>query len=69
MGYAIALSTKEFTGSFLDFLALYIGNYRLLGSGPLWFLEVLLIFDGAYVLWRRWVKSANIESKIPETKL
>ena len=68
MGYAIVLSTKEFTGSFLDFLALYIGNYRVLGSGPLWFLEALLIFDGAYVLWRRWVKSANIDSKIPGNK-
>ncbi|MBZ0176817.1 MAG: acyltransferase family protein [Candidatus Methanoperedens nitroreducens] len=46
MGYAISLSTKQFSGSFLDFLALYIGNYRVLGSGPLWFLEALLIFEG-----------------------
>ena len=68
MGYAISLSTKQFSGSFLDFLALYIGNYRVLGSGPLWFLEALLIFDGAYVLWRRWVKSAKLESKIPGNK-
>ena len=68
MGYAISLSTKEFTGSFLDFLVVYIGNYRVLGSGPLWFLEAVLIFDGAYVLWRRWVKSAKLESKIPGNK-
>lgn len=68
MGYAIALSTKGFTGSFLDFLALYIGNYGVLGSGPLWFLEALLIFNGAYVLWRQLVKSANTESKIPGNK-
>ncbi len=68
MGYAIALSTKGFTGSFLDFLALYIGNYGVLGSGPLWFLEALLIFNGAYVLWRQLVKSVNIESKIPGNK-
>ena len=65
MGYAIALSTKGFAGSFLDFLALYIGNYSVLGSGPLWFLEALLIFNAAYVLWRRLVKSANTERKIP----
>jgi len=68
MGYAVSLSTKEFTGSFLDFLVVYIGNYRVLGSGPLWFLEALLIFDGAYVLWRRRVKSAKLESKIPGNK-
>ncbi len=68
MGYAIALSTNGFTGSFLDFLALYIGNYRVLGSGPLWFLEALLIFNGAYVLWRQLVKSTNTESKIPGNK-
>ena len=68
MGYAIALSTKGFAGSFLDFLALYIGNYSVLGSGPLWFLEALLIFNGAYVLWRKLVKSANIKSKIPGNK-
>jgi glucan biosynthesis protein C len=69
IGYAIALSTKEFTGSFLEFLALYIGNYRVLGSGPLWFLEALLIFNGAYVLWCKLVKSANTEIKIPENKI
>ncbi len=68
MGYAIALSTKRFTGSFLDFLALYLKNYGVLGSGPLWFLEALLIFNSAYVLWRQLVKSANTESKIPGNK-
>ena len=69
LAYAVALSTKGFTGSFLDFLASYIGNYRVLGSGPLWFLEALLIFDGAYVLWRRLVKIATTESKIPGNKI
>lgn len=68
MGYTIALSTEGFNGSFLNYLTLYTGNYRVLGSGPLWFLEVLLIFNCAYVLWRRLVKSANIESKIPGNK-
>ncbi|KCZ71499.1 hypothetical protein ANME2D_02230 [Candidatus Methanoperedens nitroreducens] len=68
MAYAIAVSTKEFVGSFFDFLGLYMGNYEILGSGPLWFLEVLLIFNGAYVLWRRLVKSTNTEIKIPGNK-
>ncbi len=68
MAYAIEVSTKEFAGSFFDFLVLYIGNYKILGSGPLWFLEALLIFNGAYVIWRGRIKSTNTESKIPGNK-
>ncbi len=68
LGYAIALSTKGFTGSFLDFLILYIRNYSVLGSGPLWFLEALLIFDGAYALLRRFVKGTYIRERIPGNK-
>ncbi len=68
LGYVIALSTTGFTGSFLDFLALYIRNYSVLGSGPLWFLEALLIFNGAYVLWRGLAKRVYIGVKILENK-
>ncbi len=64
INYVLALS-RGFSGSFLDFLGLYIRNYRGLGSGPLWFLEALLIFAGAYVLWRLLVKSTYREIKIP----
>ncbi|MCX9011039.1 MAG: acyltransferase family protein [Candidatus Methanoperedens sp.] len=64
INYALALS-KGFSGSFLDFLGLYTGSYRGLGSGPLWFVEALLIFVGVYVLWRLLVKSTDRESKIP----
>lgn len=67
ISYALELS-KGFTGSFLDFLSLNIGSYRGLGSGPLWFVEALLIFTGAYVLWRRLAKNTNRESKIPGNK-
>ncbi len=64
INYALALS-KGFSGSFLDFLGLYIRNFRGLGSGPLWFLEALLIFTGTYVLSRLLVKSTYREIKIP----
>lgn len=64
INYVLALS-RGFSGSFLDFLGLYIRNYRGLGTGPLWFLEALLIFAGAYVLWRLLVKSTYREIKIP----
>lgn len=68
IGYALELS-KGFAGSFLDFLSLNIGSYGSLGSGPLWFVEALLIFTGAYVLWRRLAKNTNRESKIPGNKV
>jgi hypothetical protein len=65
--YALALS-KGFAGSFPDFLSLYIGSYNGLGSGPLWFVEALLIFSFAYVFWRLLVKNVNRQSKIPQNK-
>lgn len=64
MEYALALS-KGFTGSFQDYLGLYIDNYNDLGSGPLWFAEALLIFAGVYVLWRLLVKGTTRETIIP----
>lgn len=65
IGYALALS-KGFTGSFQDYLMIYINGYRGLGSGPLWFVEALLIFSFVYVLWRLFVRNKNLEYKIPE---
>ena len=64
INYALALS-EGFTGSFPDFLGSYIRNYSGLGSGPLWFLESLLIFSGFYVLYRLLVKSTGRKCKIP----
>jgi len=64
INYVLALS-KGFTGSFQYFIGLYISNYKGLGSGPLWFLEALLIFAGAYILWRLLVKDKYGERIIP----
>lgn len=64
INYALALS-EGLNGSFPDFLDIYIRNYRGLGSGPLWFVEALLIFAGFYVLWRLLAKSTEIKRKIP----
>ncbi len=30
----------------------YFGDYGIIGGGPLWFIETLLIFSAGYVLWR-----------------
>jgi fucose 4-O-acetylase-like acetyltransferase len=39
------------SGSFLDFLRRYYSSFHI-GTGPLWFVEALLIFAGCYVLYR-----------------
>lgn len=46
-------------------LDLYIGNYKGLATGPLWFVETLLIFAIFYSIWRWLTKSTDRESKIP----
>lgn len=58
INYALEMS-KGFEGSFLDFLGLYTASYDGLGSGPLWFVETLLIFAGFYILWRLLVKNTE----------
>jgi glucan biosynthesis protein C len=64
IGYVLALS-RGFTKSFLDFIVFRIGNYDGLGSGPLWFLEALLIFAFVYALLRRLGIGTGVESKFP----
>jgi surface polysaccharide O-acyltransferase-like enzyme len=39
------------------FPGIYFKNNALIGSGPLWFVEVLLIFSLVYVLWRLFTRS------------
>jgi surface polysaccharide O-acyltransferase-like enzyme len=50
--YAVASSVGGIRESFWEFLGQYFGNYSGLGTGPLWFIEALLIFTFFYVLWR-----------------
>ena len=56
------------SSSYLDFLAGYYSSFHI-GTGPLWFVEALLIFSGFYVL-RRLLSSnsagpAQIDGKMP----
>jgi len=60
MQYALA-SAAGFSGSFLDFLGVYVNNINGLAVGPLWFLETLLFFAGIYVVWR-WFSKQPIKS-------
>jgi hypothetical protein len=66
--YALNSSIEGFSGSFRDFLSLYLRNYNGLGSGPLWFVETLLILNCVYILWRLQAINIGIESKIPTNK-
>ena len=47
----------------------YFGSGYLIGQGPLWFVEVLLIFSLVYVLWRRLAPSRPaapiVEARFP----
>ena len=49
-------STLQFVGSYSEFLSIYYSRLHV-GTGPLWFVEALLIFAGFYVLWRLFTKT------------
>jgi len=49
-------STLQFVGSYPEFLSIYYSRFHI-GTGPLWFVEALLIFAGFYVLWRLFAKT------------
>ncbi len=49
-------STLQFVGSYPEFLSIYYRRFHV-GTGPLWFVEALLIFAGFYVLWRLFAKA------------
>jgi peptidoglycan/LPS O-acetylase OafA/YrhL len=49
--YGMALR-RGYSGSLPEYVGLLLRNYQTLGVGPLWFVEVLLLFSVVYVLWR-----------------
>jgi hypothetical protein len=50
-GYGLARN-RGYPGSLRMYLRLHLSDYQILGVGPLWFVEVLLVFSITYVLWR-----------------
>ena len=52
----IWVGSLDVEGTYLDFLAGYYSSFHL-GTGPLWFVETLLIFAVLYVLWRHLTKA------------
>jgi fucose 4-O-acetylase-like acetyltransferase len=64
----VRFGSQNPSGSYLDFLGRYYTSFHI-GTGPLWFVETLLIFAGFYVLWRRWMKAsvriAQTDGRLP----
>jgi glucan biosynthesis protein C len=62
----VMFGTQGTTGSYSDFLAGYYSSFHI-GTGPLWFVEALLIFSGFYALWRKLAKAPFIQDskKLP----
>ena len=56
-GYGLARN-RGYPGSLRVYLRLQLNDYQILGVGPLWFVEVLLVFSIIYVLWRLLFKPA-----------
>jgi len=58
----------EFDGTYPEFLSMYYSSFHI-GTGPLWFIEALLIFAVFYFLWRLFAKnsasSAQGNGKVP----
>jgi len=59
---------EQSSSSYLDFLRRYYSSFHI-GTGPLWFVEALLIFAGCYVLYRLLSKTiistVKQDSRIP----
>ncbi|MHC4753165.1 MAG: acyltransferase family protein, partial [Planctomycetota bacterium] len=56
------VGTLQLNGSYTKFLSIYYSRFHI-GTGPLWFVEALLIFAGFYVLWRLMAKSSDSSAK------
>ena len=54
----IQVGAQESGGSYLYFLTRYYSTFHI-GTGPLWFVEALLIFSICYALWRAFVKAPS----------
>jgi peptidoglycan/LPS O-acetylase OafA/YrhL len=51
LSYCLGISLWGFEGSLWTYVAQYWKSYQSLDTGPLWFVEALLIFSMLYALW------------------
>lgn len=57
--YFIEHFSEKSNYSYISWLIYCISHFENLGTGPLWFVEALLIFNTAYVIYRIFTKSRN----------
>jgi len=58
----IRVHAWEFDRSYREYLTMYYRSFHI-GTGPLWFVETLLVFAFIYVLWRLLTKSSTAPSR------
>jgi glucan biosynthesis protein C len=51
LNYGLAVNVWDFGGSLWTYIGDYCSNYQGPDTGPLWFVEALLIFSIVYALW------------------
>jgi fucose 4-O-acetylase-like acetyltransferase len=51
VSYVLGITIWGFEGSFWAYIEAYWKGYELLDTGPLWFVEALLMFSVVYALW------------------
>jgi glucan biosynthesis protein C len=70
MVYPLIKSGAWGSANYRGYLTSYYSGFHI-GTGPLWFVEALLIFAIAYVLWRAYIKktapAARIDTKLPSS--
>jgi glucan biosynthesis protein C len=62
LNYGLAVNVWGFDGSFWTYLEDYGRHYQGLDTGPLWFVEALLIFSIVYALW--WILARPQAKKV-----
>jgi len=50
--WVLAANVHGYQGTFLQAMAHYYRTFHQIGTGPLWFVEALLIFSAVYAAWR-----------------
>ena len=68
IGYSLSVTLYQYDKSFWEFFCEGVKNMRGLGTGPLWFVETLLLFAFFYVVYRLLKKSGITNRPFPSNK-
>lgn len=68
INYVLAVFIGEYSGNFPGFIISGLNNFQALGTGPLWFIEALLIFEIVYILCELLSKRKYKSDRFPSNK-